>query len=197
MRSPAEPILSLVALACITALNLYAAGSSSLAARELHKDKRNATHTIPRVLRPAALTVETTEHYGLEAEGDWSSLMPTGHGFGFVRLGSGAVPFELSVYHQLHCLSGLRRQFTYGSGKWSQERVEWHTHHCLNYLRQAVLCNADTTVEPAYTFHLTENVTTPAASGMGVVHTCVDWTQLRSYVEENLEQTRGIPLQAD
>ncbi|KAJ7853712.1 hypothetical protein B0H14DRAFT_3136807 [Mycena olivaceomarginata] len=58
------------------------------------------------LLRPAGLKVEATDHDGLEAEEEWSSLMPMGNGFGFVRLGSQGLPFEQSIYHQLHCLSG-------------------------------------------------------------------------------------------
>ncbi|KAJ7245286.1 hypothetical protein C8J57DRAFT_1082411, partial [Mycena rebaudengoi] len=140
---------------------------------------------LPLILRPAALIVEATSYYDLQAEDEWASLMPTGHGFGFVRLGAKSRPYEPAIYHQLHCLSGLRRLFTYDSFNNPQDHALRHVHHCLNYLRQSVLCNADTTLEPAYIYRLPDNTSTFAASGMGSIHTCVDWTQVRSFVEDN------------
>ncbi|KAJ7048674.1 hypothetical protein C8F01DRAFT_1379621 [Mycena amicta] len=149
---------------------------------------------VPTKLQSAALKVQATERYGLDAEGDWESLMPSGHGF--IRLGEGGQPFEPAIYHQLHCLSVLRRRFiSSDDGTTSQNKTAWHVHHCMNYLRQAILCNADTTLEPSYLFHLDgRNGTVPAASGMDVVHECQDWTQLRQFVEENQKRFRGVPF---
>jgi hypothetical protein len=66
--------------------------------------------------------------------------------------------------------------------------------HCLNYLRQAILCNSDTTLEPSFPYILPDNTSTSAASGIGVVHKCVDWTQVRSFVEANQIKYSGVPL---
>ncbi|KAJ7444434.1 hypothetical protein FB451DRAFT_1434282 [Mycena latifolia] len=189
------PIFPIVALALITVLNILAASTSFRAL--LSRNGQGADPFQRLVLRPATLTVEATEYYGLEAEDEWSSLMPMSHGFGFIRLGPQGLPFEPSVYHQLHCLNALRKVFTYGASNMSHEQVSWHTHHCLNYLRQAILCNADTTLEPSYTYETADNVSTPAASGIGVAHTCVDWTQLRSLVEDNQAAYRGVPIKSE
>ncbi|KAJ7756043.1 hypothetical protein DFH07DRAFT_1027692, partial [Mycena maculata] len=188
-------IVPIVALAFITGLNILAVGTSFRTHLNLHRHQENASSParLPLLVRPAALIVEATERYGLEADAEWASLMPRNHGFGFVRLGPQGRPFEPSIYHQLHCLSELRRTFVYYSGNMTARRL-WHTEHCLNYLRQAILCNSDMTLEPSYTYIFEDNSTTSASSGMGVVHSCVDWTQVRNFVEENQIQYIGVPL---
>ncbi|KAJ7037257.1 hypothetical protein C8F04DRAFT_421478 [Mycena alexandri] len=188
-------IFPMAALGLVTALNVLAASTSLRMHLTLNRSSQGNTTPqdimqLPIHVHPAALTVETTDHYGLDAEAEWSSLMPSGHGFGFVRFDPHSRPWEPSVYHQLHCLSTLRQFFVHGAANMSQ----WHMDHCLNHLRQAILCNADTTLEPSYIYRLSDNTSTSAASGIGVVHTCADWTQVRSFVEENQIQYTGVPL---
>ena len=54
-----------------------------------------------------------------------------------------------------------------------------HTDHCIEILRQAVMCAADLTLENLDL----EDITSPMKpqrgnSGWGNVHTCRDWTRL-------------------
>ncbi|KAJ7257037.1 hypothetical protein C8J57DRAFT_1721309 [Mycena rebaudengoi] len=189
------PILPIATLVLITLLHMFAASSSFRTMKRMSGGhEKDIPDRLPLLPQPVALVVEATNRYGLEAEEEWSSLMPHGKGFGFVRLGAQGRPLEPAIYHQLHCLSSLRKSFAYGSRNMTSERAAWHIHHCLNYLRQAILCNADTTLEPSYMYVLKDNTTTPAASGLGVTHTCVDWTQIRVYVDENQDLYRNIPL---
>jgi hypothetical protein len=75
----------------------------------------------------------------------------------------------MSVFHQLHCLSYLAEHFQQGYGGVElEEKVAHHSAHCFNYLRQGIVCSADTTLEGA----------TAAGPGEGSVHECVDYDKL-------------------
>ena len=60
-----------------------------------------------------------------------------------------------------------------------------HAGHCLEYLRQALICAADSTIEPG-------NTTTKHVTGLGVMHECRDfdglvaWTQERRLMDDDL-----------
>ena len=66
--------------------------------------------------------------------------------------------YSVSLYHQLHCLAVLRRDyFNLLEGVWRNEtgpREEAskqidnsHNRHCMDYLRQSLECSADLTLE--------------------------------------------------
>ena len=120
----------------------------------------------PLEIRDVTLVPENTVHYGIagsDADEEWSSVFPPGRGF--VRPGrDGSRKFGISLYHQMHCLDRIRRAIGKGYNQ--------HVHHCFNYLRQSVLCEADDTIEPGV----------PSLGGkvvkIGVRRTCKDWTQV-------------------
>lgn len=58
-----------------------------------------------------------------------------------------------------------------------------HIRHCLNILRQAILCASDTTIAPFRPGHET---------GVGTVHICREWEKVYDYIEEN--QLKWIQL---
>jgi hypothetical protein len=75
----------------------------------------------------------------------------------------------VSVFHQLHCLSYLAGHFQQGYGGTKlEEEVSKHSAHCFNYLRQGIICSADTTLEGE----------TNAGPGEGSEHECVDYGAL-------------------
>lgn len=56
--------------------------------------------------------------------------------------------------------------------------VDWaHAHHCLDALRQAVLCQADSTLLSTDNYGL--------SFGNGQVRMCRDWESLASWTGEN------------
>ena len=58
-----------------------------------------------------------------------------------------------------------------------------HVGHCFDYIRQALMCNADTTVEPAT---VERNGVRKQVDGWGVVHEgCVDWESLWEWMTEH------------
>ncbi|OCH88793.1 hypothetical protein OBBRIDRAFT_706540, partial [Obba rivulosa] len=110
---------------------------------------------------------EETVHYRVYSNGgaqDWESIFPPGGGF--IYLGPQDRPFGLSMYHQHHCPMSLREAAIAG-------KATGHVFHCLSYLRQMVLCEADATLEPV--IPVPDN---PCAEYIGVAHVCRDWTQV-------------------
>ena len=138
--------------------------------------------------------VEATPFYDIHNDDDWNTIFPNGYSTGFVRLGKGAKFYEPSIYHQMHCLNILRQSIVHHdwSNATNQERVLWHVHHCLNMIRQAILCNADSTLEPSFFYRLNKGKNESAASGLDVLHTCRDWTQIRAYAESNFHDTKTL-----
>jgi hypothetical protein len=50
-----------------------------------------------------------------------------------------------------------------------------HMFHCMDYLRQTILCNADLTVEWEALTEGKEKLPTGHIDGYGVTHQCRDW----------------------
>jgi hypothetical protein len=64
---------------------------------------------------------------------------------------------------------------------------EAHITHCLSYLRQMVLCNADTTLEPGARVLLSDGRQTVRSWAHGVQHECRDWTEVMDWMAENFK----------
>ncbi len=129
---------------------------------------------------------EDSVHYALETElgvAEWKASLPSGGAL--LYLGPDFRPFTLSMFHQLRCLDILREilvdfyfdqspNATYGQQELAQ--------HCMNYLRQTVLCRADLRLE---------NVRAPSGPQMtvpSVTHSCKDWTAVYDAAEENFRE---------
>jgi len=101
--------------------------------------------------------------------------------------------YGVSMFHQLHCLVSLAAaidlQFTdktqnflrfayYPEGitDMDSEEIEFHRDHCLDYIRQAIMCNGDVTFEP---------LTQVGINGMGAIHQCRDFDRIFSWAYEH------------
>lgn len=127
------------------------------------------------------------------ADEDWESLMPDGYHYGFIRLNSSSKPLEPSIYHQLHCLNTLRK--IYMEPGWaSDDQKSWNVRKCLNFIRQAILCNGDITLEPSFEYTLDDGRHVPGAHGMDVAHKCRDWTRVRTFTEDNHRTFESVPF---
>ncbi|PPQ91129.1 hypothetical protein CVT25_013268 [Psilocybe cyanescens] len=118
------------------------------------------------------------EHYamsGTRAWAEWNEIRPPGKGYIF--LGDAYYPFGVSMWHQIHCLNHIRTMFVNG------DDGSDHTEHCFHYLRQALLCAADTTLEYGGPSMRSPNGDV-IATGVNVTHTCRDWKQVHDYMEE-------------
>lgn len=124
-----------------------------------------------------AMIVEESVHYSIldkEAQLEWLYNSPPGTGS--VRLGAENRTFFVSMFHELHCLRGLRASLAGDEGIFDSS----HMHHCFNYLRQLILCQADLTLEPGdfETRDLHQSL-------MGSTHICKDWETIYAYLTVN------------
>ncbi|KAK4221318.1 hypothetical protein QBC38DRAFT_134373 [Podospora fimiseda] len=99
--------------------------------------------------------------------------------------------FMMTVFHQLHCLSYLAENYQRGyAGIELTEEVANHTAHCFNYLRQGIMCSADTTLEGK----------TDAGPGEGSEHECADYDALLNWANEHsaMKWREGLlPVEGD
>ncbi|EIM87135.1 uncharacterized protein STEHIDRAFT_96132 [Stereum hirsutum FP-91666 SS1] len=151
-------------------------------------------HTLPLDLPFVSMTLENSRHYTLSSptsDADFQSIYPSSS-LGFVRLGPKKRFFGLSMYHQIHCLDALRLAIqgknphgehnlgSSGKEHWKED----HSDHCLNYLRQTILCNADLTLEEEFP----EEGSSDVGEGLGAKYVCKDWSLVYVYVERNFEE---------
>ncbi|KAF2719734.1 hypothetical protein K431DRAFT_227921 [Polychaeton citri CBS 116435] len=90
--------------------------------------------------------------------------------------------YIMAVYHQLHCLSTLTISLGISQQEWHDmnPRIREHRSHCVEYLRQSILCNADTTLEG-------DTGSWTKSTGWGQTHSCVDFDALTKWADD-----RGI-----
>ncbi|KAG4437242.1 hypothetical protein IFR05_007258 [Cadophora sp. M221] len=133
----------------------------------------------------------------------WAKLMPSGRGFVEIPV---EVPLEdggtevkndyfcISMFHQLHCIAGLKAAFDSMSNENDSSQTDHSTHlaHCFDYLRQGVMCAGDMTLEPA--FELTgKDSGVKVVNGWNVEHQCRNYQTMYDFAEENRYQnTSGI-----
>jgi hypothetical protein len=107
------------------------------------------------------------------------------------------------MFHNLHCINALRVELskmlyssnnnTNNSGHHHHSELPsaltgpgWkatHLEHCLDRLRQAVMCHGDLTPSPLYTF-----AGYPVALGRSGEHTCRKFEPIRRWMDERAER---------
>ena len=135
---------------------------------------------------PVALIMEDPVHYpilGPDAQQEWASNSPPG--ISFVRMGAEHRAFSVSMLHQLHCLRSLRAAL---AGDY-RPATQGHFAHCLQYIRQMVLCEPNLTLEPSNVLkrNYDEGVKEP-----GATHVCPDWTQVYDVMDENWKEWMNV-----
>ncbi|CAD6588940.1 MAG: hypothetical protein ASARMPREDX12_003543 [Alectoria sarmentosa] len=114
----------------------------------------------------------------------WDSMIP--NGLGYIKDPTIARETSvLSAFHQLHCLYTIRRAFYSDSATedgleafdLGKERKP-HVAHCFDYLRQGILCSADSSIEPAVD-------TVNGFLGAGFPRQCRDFKELKDWAEEH------------
>ncbi|KAK6860653.1 hypothetical protein PG995_004289 [Apiospora arundinis] len=101
----------------------------------------------------------------------------------------------LNVFHQLHCLNGLRKLGRPEYYKRPGHRDEAgfmdfyeHVDHCVEALRQDIMCQADLT--PRYWF--LDEAKDKFVSNGSLVQSCRDFTAIREWAERHLSQAHSI-----
>ncbi|KAI9146896.1 Oxidase ustYa [Paramyrothecium foliicola] len=145
-----------------------------------------------------------------ESNAAWDNLMPSGRGFVLVEdpksygLGPG-IPtdtevdrYSISMFHQLHCLGMVREMYfasvhgskanVFGeeelSGTELKHQQMIHIGHCFDYLRQAIMCAGDMTLEGAMLLPNGE-VGPAGVDGWGATHQCRSWEQAVEWTIEH------------
>jgi hypothetical protein len=137
----------------------------------------------PLKLKEVAMLVEDTQHYQLDNDSEWESIFPRSGGF--VHLGAEETPYGLSMFHQLHCLDMIRTSLlSVSASQNSSLPFPIHTKHCLGYLRQMVLCAADTHLEPVIPY-----LPKKAVNSFGL-HRCRDWQAVYIELERDAKRWR-------
>lgn len=100
-----------------------------------------------------AMTLYESVHFALNktdasAGNDWDHLAVIPRGHGRVHLGPMKRTFVVVMYHQMHCLAMIHRALVaFDDPTWKQVADEHHIRHCLDYLRQGILCGAADSLE--------------------------------------------------
>ncbi|EJP70448.1 uncharacterized protein BBA_00078 [Beauveria bassiana ARSEF 2860] len=123
----------------------------------------------------------------------WDALQPIGGGLiavsdprklglvGGLPLGKGAdeerprEAYGISMFHQIHCLVAIRTAIR------TRTFNDQHLDHCLDYLRQAIMCTGDTTLEMVIKDDSGEFKA--EIDGWGTVHECRSWHMLFEFAE--------------
>jgi hypothetical protein len=154
-----------------------------------YRIKHAAEHDLPPWLKKplpiAHLPMENTVHYDLGTDLgilEWNNAtLPGPNHDGVVWLtmeGGERKSFTFSLFHQLRCLNIVRESLM------ARRRPPYTepgrlAAHCMNYLRQMVLCRADLTLESA------RHPLGPNTVVSDVTHVCRDWSLILDEVEGN------------
>lgn len=117
------------------------------------------------------MTVFDTSYYQLDESGaqDYSAMLPSGGHIVHV----GNTEYTVTLFHQMRCLEILRREYT----RAPQTSPSFLTQHCLNYLRQTIVCRPNLRLE---------SVKSPHGESTKEYETvCRDWTAVYEEAELN------------
>ncbi|KAL1897922.1 hypothetical protein Sste5346_003774 [Sporothrix stenoceras] len=123
----------------------------------------------------------------------WASLSPIGDGFILSNnsrellpepkwiAGAGEGLHNLAVYHQMHCL--YRLMMAYNDAVLGTPTDVDHARHCFNYIRQTIMCVADTTLEG-----VNPDSERPETARVGAHRVCKDYSQVQAWAQAHRRQ---------
>ena len=121
---------------------------------------------------------------------NWDASLPPD--VGYVRLGPAHRIFAISMFHQLHCLHQIAIRLAdmdpsdepwFPLPNWRVHGHLGHTQHCLNNIRQNILCAADETVEDGSWRCQNRGVVRTTGSG----RECRNWASVDKYIRSNYD----------
>ena len=89
--------------------------------------------------------------------------------------------FALALHHERHCMWMLRGALADGMDE--SLASDEHATHCLNYIRQMVLCYPDLTLEPPDVLNRDYET-----RRYGATHVCYDWESQLKWGDENSDE---------
>ncbi|KAH8900793.1 hypothetical protein GQ53DRAFT_815648 [Thozetella sp. PMI_491] len=120
----------------------------------------------------------------------WSDLMPVGNGFVVATQGPEQLPeaqwvpqlqenlYQIAVYHQIYCLTTILMAYNQTVQGYPQEWAP--IAQCFNYLRESLMCHADTTLEGKDDDPTTYRV-------------CKDYGEIRDWAQAHRQKPKKIP----
>ncbi|CAI6312387.1 unnamed protein product [Periconia digitata] len=125
-----------------------------------------------------------------EAEAAWGSIIPVGRGF-ITHPQLAPDVSNIAVFHQIHCLHAIYIAYydALASAAMDLDEVPdfdnttgtrtapFHIRHCFDYIRQALMCHADTNLEVLDPVKHTTN-------GWNQTKTCRDYSQVKDFAEK-------------
>ncbi|KAI1170943.1 hypothetical protein F4777DRAFT_583382 [Nemania sp. FL0916] len=88
--------------------------------------------------------------------------------------------FALSMHHQIHCLGLMKHVFMKSERNETVTPTDYrHMDHCVEYIRQAILCHGDLTLEPVMSGSTRTSI---ESDTWGSKHYCRDWNVLKEVV---------------
>lgn len=134
----------------------------------------------------------------------WDALLPENGGSVLATNLTSGYHFwgRVSMFHQLQCLRDIRKQLKAMSGSWEASRAlmgnrGWGSDYeqlglCFDYLRQGILCHADTTLNPvAFNSDWADG---KVVDGNILWHKCKDRSVLYGWAElSGLPHNVGLP----
>ncbi|KZV85740.1 hypothetical protein EXIGLDRAFT_622690 [Exidia glandulosa HHB12029] len=123
---------------------------------------------------------EDTVHYAYETSlGALESNSTLPSGGGIIHLGPNQRAFSISMFHQLRCLNIMGRDVSIRASTAAPRESTALEQHCMNYLRQMILCRSSIRLESGINIEGGRLVTS------SVTHTCSDWSAVYSAAEAN------------
>jgi len=133
-----------------------------------------------KVLMP----IHDTVRYQLDTEdgaAEWAASMA---GNGMIYLGEQCRPFSTSMFHQIRCLDNLRKTFVSvqpHNTSSARQGIDWDlARHCMNYLRQMVVCRAHPYLDPVLGY--------PIPNAHPDTDQCLDWRAVYQEVRRNRQR---------
>ncbi|EAU82127.2 hypothetical protein CC1G_09586 [Coprinopsis cinerea okayama7 len=135
--------------------------------------------------------MENSVHFAYNtslSDREWEATLPSGGGILYLGSSSSSSssdeadtlePYSISMFHQIRCLNIIRKGLIKFEDGGRKQKPDELVHHCMNYLRQMVLCRADLRLEHGR--HLRRGIVVS-----DITHsTCRDWSAVYEAAEEN------------
>ncbi|KAF2278711.1 uncharacterized protein EI97DRAFT_413476 [Westerdykella ornata] len=171
-----------IVLAVLVAVSCFFLGRISV--RESQGRREPELRSIHRVFKHDRLFGSAPS---LESDKAWLDLFPSDAGF-FKHPTIAPKRSTFSTFHQLHCLDGIRHgyykmyEIATSGQRYNESEVPMmaspaHIRHCIDLLRQALMCRPDLTVE-------VEEEDLGGVRGFGTAHECSSWDDLVKWTTE-------------
>ncbi|ETS74181.1 hypothetical protein PFICI_14047 [Pestalotiopsis fici W106-1] len=124
----------------------------------------------------------------------WKTMFPSGTGWGTDRTTFSTT----TMTHQLHCLFMMTHIYAgLATNNTASLPHDYNSHylHCIDYLRQGVMCAADLATEPHKPTDSDDNG--PGDGSWGGLHVCKDYGQVTEYLEREIKDGNRVVLPVD